>query len=70
MSWYKVKILDKEVNWASVTASVIIFIGLEVYRRKYIRKQIKKDIQVAINQSQKIQDDKTKTLIDEILDYI
>ena len=70
MSWYKVKILDKEVNWASVTASVIIFIGLEVYRRKYIRKQIKKDIQVAINQSQKIQDDKTKTPIDEILHYI
>ena len=72
MSWYKIKILDKEINWASVLASGVIFIGLEVYRRKYIEDTIKKDIKFALTQISKTQENQaeTKTLLDSLLDRI
>tara|TARA_R110000822_G_scaffold47109_3_gene125128 strand:- start:5999 stop:6220 length:222 start_codon:yes stop_codon:yes gene_type:complete len=72
MSWYKIKILDKEINWASVLASGVIFIGLEVYRRKYIEDTIKKDIKFALTQISKTQENQaeTKTLLDSLLDKI
>lgn len=72
MSWYKIKILDKEINWASVLASGVLFIGLEIYRRKYIEDTIKKDINFALTQITKTQQNQaeTKTLLDDILDRI
>ena len=72
MSWYKIKILDKEIKWASVLASGVIFIGLEVYRRKYIEDTIKKDIKFALTQISKTQENQaeTKTLLDSLLDKI
>ena len=65
-------ILDKEINWASVLASGVIFIGLEVYRRKYIEDTIKKDIKFALTQISKTQENQaeTKTLLDSLLDKI
>ncbi len=73
MSWYKVKIFNKEVNWASVVASGVLFIGLELWRRKYIEKKIKEDIRLALAET-KIEDDKvqqeTKTLLEQLLDKI
>lgn len=70
MSWYKVKIFNKEVNWASVTASGLLFIGLELWRRKYIAKQIKKDIKSALKESEQQIEENTSTLLDNILDRI
>ena len=72
MNWYKIKIGEQEVNWASVVASGVIMIGLEIYRRKYIQDKIKKDISIAFNEiskGQKVQEE-TKTLLDSILDRI
>jgi len=75
MSWYKIKILNKEVNWASVVASGVLFIGLELWRRKYIAEKIKKDIRVALaenqtsNTNQQVASE-TKTLLEQILDRI
>ena len=68
MAWYKVKILNKEVNWASVAASGVLFIGLEIWRRKYIARKIKEDIKIALAENPPPQE--TKTFLDEILDRI
>lgn len=71
MSWYKIKILDKEINWASVLASGVLFVGLEIWRRKYIAKQIKKDISIAIGQIKPTENSaQTQSLLDDILDRI
>tara|TARA_R110000787_G_scaffold380_4_gene1440 strand:+ start:2598 stop:2813 length:216 start_codon:yes stop_codon:yes gene_type:complete len=71
MSWYKIKILDKEINWASVLASGVLFVGLEIWRRKYIAKQIKKDISLAIGQIKPTENSaETQSLLDDILDRI
>jgi|TARA_R110002153_G_scaffold168417_4_gene321157 hypothetical protein len=71
MSWYKIKILDKEINWASVLASGVLFVGLEIWRRKYIAKQIKKDISLAIGQIKPTENSaQTQSLLDDILDRI
>jgi hypothetical protein len=75
MSWYKIKIFNKEVNWASVVASGVLFVGLELWRRKYIAEKIKKDIRVALaenqttNTNQQVAEE-TKTLLEQILDRI
>ena len=73
-NWYNVKILGKEVNWASVSASVVIFVGLEMWRRKYIATKIKKDIRVAMAEMEDMHpDDKegqTMTFLDKILNEI
>ena len=75
MSWYKIKIFNKEVNWASVVASGVLFVGLELWRRKYIAEKIKKDIRVALaenqtsNTNQQVASE-TKTLLEQILDRI
>lgn len=68
-NWYQIKIFNKEVNWASVVVSGIIFIGLEIYRRKYIEKKIKEDIKIALSQSKDIQKE-TKSLLDELINRI
>ena len=68
MAWYKVKILNKEVNWASVAASGVLFIGLEIWRRKYIARKIKEDIKIALAENPPTQE--TKTFLDELLDRI
>ena len=71
MSWYKIKILDKEINWASVLASGVLFVGLEIWRRKYIAKQIKKDISLAIGQIKPTENSaQTQSLLDDKLDRI
>jgi len=73
MAWYKVKILNKEVNWASVAASGILFIGLEIWRRKYISKKIKDDIKLAMSEMEGLDNEKqeeTMTLLDRILNEI
>ena len=72
--WYNVKILGNEVNWASVSASVIIFVGLEMWRRKYIAEKIKKDIRIAMSEMENMHpDDKsgqTMSVLDKILNEI
>lgn len=71
MSWYKIKILDKEINWASVLASGVLFVGLEIWRRKYIAKQIKKDISLALSQIEPTENtNQTQSILDDILDRI
>ena len=46
--WYKIKILGKEVNWASVIASGVIFLALEMYRRKNLSKQVKTEVKKSV----------------------
>ena len=76
MAWYRVKILDSEVNWASVVASGVLFIGLELWRRRYIERKIKQDIRLALaereadNERDVQVQQETKNLLDEILDRI
>jgi|TARA_R110001592_G_scaffold57584_2_gene175022 hypothetical protein len=71
MSWYKIKILNKEINWASVLASGVLFVGLEIWRRKYIAKQIKKDISLALSQIEPTENtNQTQSILDDILDRI
>lgn len=70
--WYKIKIGGKYVNWASVVASGILFIGLELWRRKYIKRKIKEDVKKEISQIE-LPDNKPidkRQLINEILDRI
>jgi hypothetical protein len=43
-------ILGKDVNWTAVSVSVIIFIGLEILRRKYISKRIKEEVGIAMSE--------------------
>ena len=68
-NWYKIKILGKEVNWASVVASGVLFIGLEIWRRKYIQRKITQDVNQAIS-SANIPTEKDESLLDTILDRI
>ena len=71
MSWYKIKILNKEINWASVLASGVLFVGLEIWRRKYIAKQIKKDLSLALSQIEPTENtNQTQSILDDILDRI
>jgi hypothetical protein len=73
MSWYNVKILNKEINWASVLASGVLFIGLEVWRRKYISEKIKEDIRLAMSKIENTQDgnqEETMSLMEKILSEI
>ena len=70
--WYKIKIGGKYVNWASVVASGILFIGVELWRRKYIKRKIKEDVKKEISQIE-LPDNKPidkRQLINEILDRI
>ena len=80
MSWYKVKILGNEINWASVLASGVLFIGLELWRRKYIAEKIKKDIRIALSEQDVEPNDNTQNnvaqsqsaqdILEDILDRI
>lgn len=68
-NWYKIEILGKEVNWASVVASGVLFIGLEIWRRKYIQRKITQDVNQAIS-SANIPTEKDESIIDSILERI
>ena len=68
-NWYKIEILGKEVNWASVVASGVLFIGLEIWRRKYIQRKITQDVNQAIS-SANIPTEKDDSIIDSILERI
>ena len=80
MSLYKIKILGYEVNWASVVASGVLFIGLELWRRKYIAEKIKKDIRIALaeqdvepqddTQNNVAQNQSVQDILEDILDRI
>ena len=80
MSWYKIKILGNEVNWAAVVASGVLFIGLELWRRKYIAEKIKKDIRIALaeqdvepqddTQNNVAQNQSVQEILEDILDRI
>lgn len=65
--WYKLRIFGQQVNWATFVASGVLFVGLELYRRKYIEKKIKDDVSNAIAQAQQNQQgDIVNTILDEI----
>jgi hypothetical protein len=66
--WFKVKIFGQQVNWATFVVSGVLFVGLELYRRKYIEKKIKDDVNNAIAQAQgNQQEDIVNTILDEII---
>ena len=65
--WYKIKIFGQQVNWATFVASGVLFVGLELYRRKYIEDKIKKDIDQAIAEAEL---DNNNNLLDNILDEV
>jgi len=71
--WYKISIRGEQINWATLTASAILFVGLEIWRRKYIEKRIKdqvrKDISTAIAQLPPPEKD-DRTILEQILDRI
>ena len=68
--WYKITIFDKEVNWASVVASGILFVGLEIWRRKYIEKQIRKDVSKAVASANIPSTQEETGLLDRIINRI
>ena len=67
--WYKIKIFGTYVNWASVVASGVIFLGLELWRRQYIAKKVKKEVQKEIAQADLSQGGASEWL-DDITDEI
>jgi|10_taG_2_1085330.scaffolds.fasta_scaffold35775_5 hypothetical protein len=71
--WYNISIRGQEINWATLTASAVLFVGLEIWRRKYIEKRIKEqvrqDISTAIAQlPPPAKDD--RTILQQIIDRI
>ena len=65
--WFKIKIFGQQVNWATFVASGVLFVGLELYRRKYIEQKIKDDVNNALAEAQTDQqNDLVNTLLDEI----
>jgi|TARA_B100000902_G_C27077057_1_gene796987 hypothetical protein len=65
--WFKIKIFGQQVNWATFVASGVLFVGLELYRRKYIEKKIQDDVNNALAQAQEgQQNDLVNTILDEI----
>ncbi len=67
--WYKIKILGKEVNWASVIASGVIFLALEMYRRKNLSKQVKSEVKKSVEKLASVQKS-NQSAIDKIIDRI
>ena len=71
--WYNISIRGQQINWATLTASAILFVGLEIWRRKYIEKRIKEqvrtDISKAIAQLPAPEED-DRTILEHILDRI
>ncbi len=68
--WYNIKIFGKEVNWASVVASGVIFLGLELYRRKNMRKQVKDEVKREVNQLALNQNTSSDNIIDTIINQL
>tara|TARA_R110000851_G_scaffold200229_2_gene351406 strand:+ start:190 stop:417 length:228 start_codon:yes stop_codon:yes gene_type:complete len=72
-NWYNVSIRGQQINWATLTASAILFVGLEIWRRKYIEKRIKEqvriDISKAIAQLPEVEED-DRTILEHIMDRI
>jgi len=73
MKWYNVSIRGQQINWATLTASAVMFVGLEIWRRKYIERRIKEqvrlDISKAISQLPAPEKD-GRTILNQILDRI
>jgi len=73
MKWYNVSIRGQQINWATLTASAVMFVGLEIWRRKYIERRIKEqvrlDISKAISQLPAPEKD-DRTILQQILDRI
>ena len=68
--WYNIKIFGKEVNWASVVASGVIFLGLELYRRKNMRKQVKDEVKREVTQLARNQNTSNDNIIDTIINQL
>ena len=68
--WYKIKLFGKEVNWASVVASGVIFLALELYRRKNMRKQVKDEVKREVNQLAMNQNTSSYNIIDTIINQL
>lgn len=68
--WYKIKLFGKEVNWASVVASGVIFLALELYRRKNMRKQVKDEVKREVNQLAMNQNTSSDNIIDTIINQL
>ena len=73
MKWYNISIRGQQINWATLTASAVLFVGLEIWRRKYIEKRIKEqvrtDISKAIAQLPAPEKD-DRTILKQILDRL
>jgi hypothetical protein len=72
-NWYNVSIRGQQINWATLTASAILFVGLEIWRRKYIerriKEQVRKDISTAIAQLPPAASD-DRSILQQIIDRI
>lgn len=70
--WYKVSIGGEQINWATLAASALLFVGLEIWRRKYIERKIKdqvnQDVSRAIAKIPQEKDD--RTILETILDRL
>tara|TARA_R100001244_G_scaffold121567_1_gene91183 strand:- start:85 stop:306 length:222 start_codon:yes stop_codon:yes gene_type:complete len=73
MKWYNISIRGQQINWATLTASAVLFVGLELWRRKYIERRIKEqvrtDISKAIAQLPAPEKD-DRTILEQILDRL
>lgn len=68
--WYNIKIFGKEVNWASVVASGVIFLALELYRRKNMRKQVKDEVKREVTQLAMKENTSSDNIIDTIINQL
>lgn len=68
--WYKIELFGKEVNWASVVASGVIFISLELYRRRNLRKQVQNEVAKEVKQLALNQNTSSSSVLDDIIDRL
>ena len=50
-NWYKIKIFNQQVNWATFILSGCAILGLELWRRKRISEQIEREVARGIAQA-------------------
>ena len=61
--WFKVKIFGQQVNWATFVLSGCVFLGLEVWRRQKIKKQIEDEVALGIAKAK----EEEGTIIDQVI---
>jgi len=61
--WFKVKIFGQQVNWATLLVSGVVILGVELWRRKRIARQINNEVHQQLAQYEQQQG----TIIDQVV---